>query len=352
VFGCGLGTDNRPVNNYPEPIDHRGRSGAGWVGLVVVGVLVVVSVGMVVLFRSFQSWKDLTSGQATLLASGGAILAGSLALWGAWITRRGAQLNTENQISAEQRRLHQQLQAQSEQLDKQLAAQREQIAESLANEQQSRQLAHQRETARDLRARYTTVAEQLAHDSVTIRVAGIYALAALADDWYSFGSEREQQICIDLLCAQLRDLDQPSVAGEQGRLRDAIIKVIHMHTEIAENELPEPNWTRCRLDMRGADLSGVQLPKAVLFNAILADGDLNHANLVGVQFKHAHMRRVNLSGALLTYAWFKQCDLSDAVITDDTNIVGISYDSATLWPNGFAPPLSRIDLDSAHDEAQ
>src|SRR5277367_3795046 len=64
--------------------------------------------------RCFQSWKELTSGQATLLASGGAIVAASIALWGAWVTRRGAQINAENQISAEQHRLHQQLQAQTE----------------------------------------------------------------------------------------------------------------------------------------------------------------------------------------------------------------------------------------------
>jgi uncharacterized protein YjbI with pentapeptide repeats len=140
------------------------------------------------------------------------------------------------------------------------------------------------------------------------------------------------------------------VAKEQSRVRDAIVKVIHLHTEITKDELPEPNWCRCRLDMHGADLSGVQLPKAVLFDPILDDCDLSHSNLVGVQLKHAHMRRVNLSGALLTYVWFKQCDLTEAVITEHTNIVGISYDSATLWPNGFTPPPSRLDLDDAHHE--
>jgi uncharacterized protein YjbI with pentapeptide repeats len=43
--------------------------------------------------------------------------------------------------------------------------------------------------------------------------------------------------------------------------------------------------------MHGADLSGVQLPKAVLFDPILDDCDLSHSNLVGVQVNHAHMRR-------------------------------------------------------------
>jgi hypothetical protein len=42
--------------------------------------------------------------------------------------------------------------------------------------------------------------------------------------------------------------------------------------------------------------------------------------------------------------------LTGAVITDDTNVLEISYDRATLWPNGFTPPPSRVDLDSADDE--
>jgi uncharacterized protein YjbI with pentapeptide repeats len=336
------------MTNRPGPGDSRGTTGrAGWVALVVVAVVAIAATGMAVLFGKYQSWNDLTSGQATLLASGGAIVAASIALWGAWVTRRGAQINTENQIWAEQERLHQQLQAQTDQLDKQLTAQREQLAQSIENEQQSRLLVHQRETARDLRSRYTTVAEQLAHESAKIRVAGIYALAALADDWYSFGSERERQVCIDLLCAQLRDLDWPSVAEEQRQLRDVIVKVIHMHTEVTKGQLPEPNWCNSRLDMHGAHLAGAQLPKAVLSEPILDDCDLSNSNLVGVQLKHAHMRRVTLSGALLTYAWFKQCDLTEAVIKGDTNVFGISYDKATLWPSGFTPPPSRVDVDDA-----
>jgi hypothetical protein len=103
-------------------------------------------------------------------------------------------------------------------------------------------------------------------------------------------------------------------------------------------------------NMHGADLSWVQLPKAVLFDPILDDCDLSQSNLVGIQLKHAHMRRVNFSGALLTYAWFKQCDLTEAVITGDTNVCEIGYDSATLWPSGFTPPPSRVDIDNAHDE--
>jgi uncharacterized protein YjbI with pentapeptide repeats len=49
--------------------------------------------------------------------------------------------------------------------------------------------------------------------------------------------------------------------------------------------------TSGRVVTHGADLSGVQLPKAVLFDPILDDCDLSHSNLVGVQVNHAHMRR-------------------------------------------------------------
>ncbi|GAA4995748.1 hypothetical protein GCM10023335_05120 [Streptomyces siamensis] len=56
-----------------------------------------------------------------------------------------------------------------------------------------------RADASQLADRYTTAAEQLGHDQAAVRLAGVYALARLADDW-----EEQRQVCIDVLCAYLR----------------------------------------------------------------------------------------------------------------------------------------------------
>ena len=47
--------------------------------------------------------------------------------------------------------------------------------------------------------RYATAAEQLGSSSATVRLAGIYALANLADQW-----EEQRQQCVEVLCAHLR----------------------------------------------------------------------------------------------------------------------------------------------------
>src|SRR5579859_2706359 len=63
--------------------------------------------------------------------------------------------------------------------------------------QLDRTLAEQR--TRTLNERFTTAAEQLGNDKPAVRLAGVYAIAGLADDW-----KENRQTCVDVLCAYLR----------------------------------------------------------------------------------------------------------------------------------------------------
>ncbi len=63
--------------------------------------------------------------------------------------------------------------------------------------QLDRTLAEQR--TRTLNERFATAAEQLGSDKPAVRLAGVYAMAGLADDW-----EENRQTCVDVLCAYLR----------------------------------------------------------------------------------------------------------------------------------------------------
>ena len=47
--------------------------------------------------------------------------------------------------------------------------------------------------------RFGSAAEQLGHDQPALRLAGVHAMARLADDW-----DEQRQTCIDVLCAYLR----------------------------------------------------------------------------------------------------------------------------------------------------
>jgi hypothetical protein len=48
------------------------------------------------------------------------------------------------------------------------------------------------------RSRYTSAAQQLGDSQAAVRLAGVYAMAYLADEW------AEQRQCVDVLCAYLR----------------------------------------------------------------------------------------------------------------------------------------------------
>src|SRR5690242_1423524 len=77
---------------------------------------------------------------------------------------------------------------QREQLDKTLTEQGKQL---------DRTLAEQR--IRTLNERFATAAGQLGSDKPpAVRLAGVYALAGLADDW-----PENRQTCVDVLCAYL-----------------------------------------------------------------------------------------------------------------------------------------------------
>jgi uncharacterized protein YjbI with pentapeptide repeats len=88
-----------------------------------------------------------------------------------------------------------------------------------------------RADASQLADRYTSAAEQLGHDQAAVRLAGVYALARLADDW-----AEQRQVCIDVLCAYLRmpyepDPTAPSHKEGEREVRQTIIRVIRDHLQ-------------------------------------------------------------------------------------------------------------------------
>jgi hypothetical protein len=83
--------------------------------------------------------------------------------------------------------------------------------------------------------RFATAAEQLGSDKPAVRLAGVYAMAGLADDW-----EENRQTCVDVLCPYLRmpyEPDPGQDAPEPQRLafhasrevRHTVIRVITAH---------------------------------------------------------------------------------------------------------------------------
>ncbi|WP_298891533.1 hypothetical protein [uncultured Serinicoccus sp.] len=107
-----------------------------------------------------------------------------------------------------------------------------------------------------LRSRYTTTAEQLGHPSPAIRLAGVYAMAALADDWAARGNTNEVQTCIDVLCSIIRTPPPADLAEHEQRadleVRQTITRTIAAHLQHDTS----PGWHGRDFDFTGAAFTG------------------------------------------------------------------------------------------------
>jgi uncharacterized protein YjbI with pentapeptide repeats len=118
--------------------------------------------------------------------------------------------------------------------------------------QLDRTLTEQR--TRTLNERFATAAGQLGSDKpAAVRLAGVYAMAGLADDW-----PENRQTCVDVLCAYLRmpyEPDPGQDAPEPQRLaflasrevRHTVIRVITAHLK---DDAAVP-WQRLNFDFTG-----------------------------------------------------------------------------------------------------
>jgi uncharacterized protein YjbI with pentapeptide repeats len=206
---------------------------------------------------------------------------------------------------------------------------------------------------RELRARFTTIAEQLGSDKYAVRHAGAYALASLADDWHRFGNDSERQVCVNLLCAQLRSPRQKvqrnpedvamgevdfTDSPEDLEVRKTIVAQIRSHrpvkstdeyVEITSAARPvvhqPPDWNSCSLNLSGADLSEFDFQAIDLSSANLEDADLSHARLAKADLSDAMMTRAKLSGTDFTDATMLNARLYSAYVVMDSE--------SLVWPN-------------------
>ena len=125
------------------------------------------------------------------------------------------------------------------------------------HKQLDRTLAEQR--IRTLNERFATAAGQLGSDKPpAVRLAGVYAIAGLADDW-----PENRQTCIDVLCAYLRlpyDADPGDDAAPAERVahradrevRHTVIRVITAHLRASA----AVSWQGLNFDFTGVVFDG------------------------------------------------------------------------------------------------
>ncbi|MBQ1029169.1 pentapeptide repeat-containing protein [Micromonospora sp. C97] len=121
--------------------------------------------------------------------------------------------------------------------------------------------------------RFAKASEQLGSEKAAVRLAGVYAMAGLADDW-----REGRQTCIDVLCAYLRmpytpssrasneapvqaddrvstaNRDEGRAAREEREVRHTVIRLIGKHVRAAEDVAT--SWSDYDFDFSGAVLDG------------------------------------------------------------------------------------------------
>lgn len=158
-----------------------------------------------------------------------------------------------------------------------------------------------------LRERYTNTAEQLGSNHLAVRLAGIYALAALADDWAKFGSEDERQICIDLLCAYLRS--QPD--EDSATRKELVTATLQVVCERLGLEDTRKHW--------GAQRITLVKPGMLPSLGPIKLGTKGQLAIFGARVRHARLTDTRVDGGLF--------ELSDLVIEQALVIRGMKVTS-------------------------
>jgi uncharacterized protein YjbI with pentapeptide repeats len=213
--------------------------------------------------------------------------------------------------------------------------------------------AHDR--VRVLNERFTTIAAQMGDHSAAVRLAGVHAMAGLADDWPD-----NRQTCIDVLCAYLRLPFTPEPGGDaepgeklaflgHRESRHSVIRLITAHLQ----KDAAVSWCGFDFDFSGVIFDGGDFSEGFA-EAIFSDGMVKFDNaefrdymvFVGaefcgavVRFDHTvfsgevNFRHAKFSGGLVVFTSAKFSETC-TVTFEDAVFSGAVYFGGTEFAGG------------------
>ena len=207
---------------------------------------------------------------AAWIAAGVSVLTLVGTLAAQYLGHRATSKDAEKTAEEQRKQLDRTFTEQNQQLDRTLLEQREHLDLTVAaqNTQLDRTLAEQREQldrtlaeqrARTWNERFATAADQLGSDKpAAVRLAGVYAMAGLADDW-----KANRQTCVEVLCAYLRMPYEPDPGkdspvpeqlafGSSREVRHTVIRVIAAHLQDGATV----SWQGLNFDFTGVVFDG------------------------------------------------------------------------------------------------
>nr|BFE56057.1 pentapeptide repeat-containing protein [Dactylosporangium thailandense] len=176
--------------------------------------------------------------------------------------------------------------------------------------------------------RYSRAVEHLGHDSVDVRIGGVYALEQIAGQ-----SPPDRDAIVEILRAYVRGhspwppglpgqppaaapvADLPTLAMRAGDVQAALTVLARLHTaDSPAMQVPRTDLRHAR--MSGLALRGANLGHAAMQRARLAGTDLRDSILEGADLRGTDLAAVRLDGAVA--------------------------DAGTRWPDGFDPVAAGV----------
>jgi Pentapeptide repeats (8 copies) len=202
---------------------------------------------------------------------------------------------------------------------------------------------HELDRQGQITERLTRAVDQLGHDSLDVRLGGIYALERIAND-----SPEDQAPVAEVLDAFVRGHAPWPPTHDEQPPADAPLEAAR----------PLPQWApdvqaaltvlgRCERPRGGArrlDLTNTDLRQALWGDANLQHTDLTGARLQGADFYRAQLQGTKLVGARLQGAYLVATQLRDAMLEapalpgvelEDAQLDGAQCSDETGWPVGF-----------------
>ena len=152
---------------------------------------------------------------------------------------------------------------------------------------------------RVLNERFTAIAAQLGDEQPAVRLAGVHAMAGLADDW-----KQNRQTCVDVLCAYLRlpydpdpgdaDPTKRTAYRANREVRHTIIRLIGAHLQPGAAR----SWQGLNLDFTGVVFDGGNFGAARFSSGtVLFDGAQFYEGTVSFSGARFSGSKVSFSGA-------------------------------------------------------
>lgn len=203
--------------------------------------------------------------------------------------------------------------------------------------QRFEEAASYRASQEELLKRFAASAEQLGNEQPSVRIAGLYAMARLADDWPD-----QRQVCVNVLCGYVRmpwDLDD----RRDAQVHQSLFDIIRHHLEVHAKH----SWSGLVLDFSGATIRGFDLSGAVFD----AQPNFSRAVFYGENFINqaefrngADFREIEIFGSLV----LKHVNITDGAVEFDGSRVTegqlhVHVDS--IKPNHSGGVINRLGFD-------